>query len=745
MIPRPRDLVVVLAAFLASALIARALEPQDAAMRPLPPAGHRYALLIGCTRYPGLRTPERSYDLVGPRNDALLLEKLLTERYGFRPGDVVKLIEGLGPQLGPTRANIERELKRLASKARTGDFVVITYSGHGSQQPDQIPPDPVDPEPDGMDEILLPSDASRPSVGGTAVPNALVDDDFHKLLEAIMKTGARTCVVIDACHSGTSTRADVVTRNVPPDDFFSEEILADARRRAGAARALVPAGEERSFEMPEQGGDLVVVYAALPTEVTVEMRMPPDLISGRGETYGLLSYTINQVLTNARSPLTYRDLIDRVYAQYNAWGRTSPTPLVEGRSRDTQVLGGGTAGPPSILLMLDAGTGMRINAGAIHGLTEGTVLAVRPPAGTGDAGRVIGHVRVAPGGLGVLESRVEPCADPNSRGRAVEPTAFLPASRCTPEVIDLGDQKLRVALETPGAAAGTLETPFARSLAAAAAEPTALFHLVRDASTGRPAWVVRLKANQAELARVQDATAPGAAAPEQFGPVAATEEEAAVVADWLNRIARVEALKRLAASFQKGGSASGSGLGLEARMLVMNNPADPGKPLGDGARGLPVIRDGQLFACELANRGMASIDVSVLFLSSDYGIDLSYPEPGVVLDNRLPPVRGESKPLRTPSEEITAETVGVERLLVVAVASRGRGQPVDFSALQQPGIRSERRSAGARFVGDQLRELIPDGLRGARRLDLEKIEFRIFTWRTEARDAGALISADLVS
>src|SRR5208337_3722816 len=344
MIPRPCDLVVVLAAFLASASIARALEPQDAATRPLPPAGHRYALLIGCTRYPGLRTPERKYDLIGPRNDALLLEKLLTERYGFRPGDVVKLIEGLGPQLGPTRANIERELKRLASKARTGDFVVITYSGHGSQQPDQIPPDPADPEPDGMDEILLPSDASRPSVGGTAVPNALVDDDLHKLLEAIMKTGARTCVVIDACHSGTSTRADVVTRNVPPEDFFSEEILADARRRAGAARALAPAGEERSFEMPEQGGDLVAVYAALPTEVTVEMRMPPDLISGRGETYGLLSYTINQVLTNARSPLTYRDLIDRVYAQYNAWGRTSPTPLVEGRSRDTQVLGGGTAG-----------------------------------------------------------------------------------------------------------------------------------------------------------------------------------------------------------------------------------------------------------------------------------------------------------------------------------------------------------------------------------------------------------------
>ena len=49
----------------------------------------------------------------------------------------------------PTRANIEREFRRLAEQAHEGDQVVILLAGHGARQP----ADPDNHEPDGIDEI----------------------------------------------------------------------------------------------------------------------------------------------------------------------------------------------------------------------------------------------------------------------------------------------------------------------------------------------------------------------------------------------------------------------------------------------------------------------------------------------------------------------------------------------------------------------------------------------------------------
>ena len=125
-----------------------------------------------------MQTPQRSYDLIGPGNDVPLLKRLLSETYQFPAEDIVMLVEGRGADARPTRVNIVRKLRRCSEKARSGNRVVIAFSGHGSQQPDQAPTDPADPEPDGFDEILLPADAGR-SEDGRTVPNALVDDDLH--------------------------------------------------------------------------------------------------------------------------------------------------------------------------------------------------------------------------------------------------------------------------------------------------------------------------------------------------------------------------------------------------------------------------------------------------------------------------------------------------------------------------------------------------------------------------------------
>ncbi|MGE4253532.1 MAG: caspase family protein, partial [Parvibaculaceae bacterium] len=121
----------------------------------------RHALLIGVSDYdnPNIR------DLHGPRNDVTMMWRLLKTQ-SFKPeninvvSDIVT--EGTDyPKASalPTHAAILAALDALKQKANQGDFIVIYFSGHGTDQPD-VPGD-AEPEPEanGVDQVLLPRDA----------------------------------------------------------------------------------------------------------------------------------------------------------------------------------------------------------------------------------------------------------------------------------------------------------------------------------------------------------------------------------------------------------------------------------------------------------------------------------------------------------------------------------------------------------------------------------------------------------
>ena len=79
-----------------------------------------------------------------------LIGRLLRERYQFPAEGIVTLTEDEGsPALRPTRANIEREFRRLADQAREGDQVVILLAGHGSQPSRRIHRTRLTPSPMG--------------------------------------------------------------------------------------------------------------------------------------------------------------------------------------------------------------------------------------------------------------------------------------------------------------------------------------------------------------------------------------------------------------------------------------------------------------------------------------------------------------------------------------------------------------------------------------------------------------------
>ncbi len=99
-----------------------------------------------------------------------------------------------------TLENIREALARwLVEGVGPEDRVLFYFSGHGSQVKDRK--GETSDEADGADEVLCPYDVGRE---GEKLTNALLDDDFGKLLSAI--PAGRIFVFLDACHSGTATR-----------------------------------------------------------------------------------------------------------------------------------------------------------------------------------------------------------------------------------------------------------------------------------------------------------------------------------------------------------------------------------------------------------------------------------------------------------------------------------------------------------------------------------------------------------
>lgn len=180
------------------------------------------ALCIGINNYPGTHM-----DLQGCVNDANDWAVTLAER-GFA---VDKLLDSQA-----TKAAMMSAMEDLIARASKGDSLVITFSGHGTYQPDTD-----GDEADGLDEALCPYDLQTSGA-------ALTDDEI-KALFATRKDGVRIVLISDSCHSGTVTRAaaaeagaDTRPRFMPMGNWLPDSLLP--RNRAGevATTTVAPVG-----------------------------------------------------------------------------------------------------------------------------------------------------------------------------------------------------------------------------------------------------------------------------------------------------------------------------------------------------------------------------------------------------------------------------------------------------------------------------------------------------------------------
>lgn len=145
---------------------------------PSPLTGKRQALCIGVDAY-----PNPANRLRGCVADALAWETALTQ-LGFSVG---RLHDGAA-----TRSNIIDALNTMIQQSRSGDILVVQYSGHGTHVPD-LDGDEIS----GQDQAICPVDFEDGQL--------LIDDDIRGIFERLPSAVHLTCFM-DNCFSYSNTR-----------------------------------------------------------------------------------------------------------------------------------------------------------------------------------------------------------------------------------------------------------------------------------------------------------------------------------------------------------------------------------------------------------------------------------------------------------------------------------------------------------------------------------------------------------
>ena len=649
-----------------------------------PGAVRRYALLVGVTEF--IAPAMAKHNLQGPANDVFLLRTLLTGD-GFRvpPANIVSLA-GLPAEASarPTRANIEREFLRLQSITGPGDQVLVLLAGHGTQQPADADPD--DEEPDGLDEVFLPTDAEGWDQSANRIANGIVDDDIRRWVGLIRNQGAVVTIIVDACHSGTITRGGGSAwrdRGIPVDALVPPAALAAARKRSAAPSR---GGQARAFELAKGSGEIAALYAADVGEATPELPMPDR----NGPVHGLFTYTLTRVLSGHPESLTYRELVRHVIDRYRTDG-FAPTPAFEGAGVDRAVLGEQTTRARATFA-LDARystTRWLLSAGSVHGLTRGSILEVLPQAG-GTATRA-GYVRIDD--VRPTTSLVTPI--PFAKMAAPNAARVAPGSVARVAHHEFGPLRLRVALQDRRG-----PPALERALSAV---PALSQGLVERVDSEDADWFLQTAVNRVILTPAAPRESRGGTGSQTVAKrfdVGALDDPQlpSLLTERLRRIARAANLTRLSSYVD-------ADAGLSVEVLRYAKGAAAGVSLlATGSA--PIVMAGDRLQFVIRNTGTVPLDITVLYIDADFGIQGVFPETDRELDNRLDPGRER----RLEAGTVSADPFGWESVVVLGVESTARHE--NFRLLAQESIDEVRGASGG--LRSPLRALLESAMAGTR-------------------------------
>ena len=148
-----------------------------------------YALVIGIDY---IKTPE--IKLNGCCTDAYNTKEMLLNRYGFLNDNITILTDDNTDITKECNTkNIEAALKDLTEKTtKDARFIIVFYSGHGTQTPDEIGKDF---EIDGKDECWVLTDYKTKGY--------FTDDKLKSLFLDKLGDNVNVLIISDSCHSGS--------------------------------------------------------------------------------------------------------------------------------------------------------------------------------------------------------------------------------------------------------------------------------------------------------------------------------------------------------------------------------------------------------------------------------------------------------------------------------------------------------------------------------------------------------------
>jgi hypothetical protein len=620
-------------------------------------AARKHALLVGVSKYPNLTL---SSQLEGSANDVVLMKQVLQEK-GFATRHIQVLSE---KSVLPTRRNILGALKRLTRQVRAGDFVFLYFAGHGSQQP--ISSSAQHHEPDGLDEIFLPRDIGLWNDQLGTVKNVIVDNELTPYLTALRRKGVFIWIVFDSCHSGTMTRAipkkDIRERRVSPRALG---IPSNRLNRLPPHRGVLAESTRRDSSSSRGSAGYVAFYAAQTTETTPELPLPMNHWVQRP--HGLFTYTLAEVLSQNES-LSYRQLGELILQRYAAQSRRSSTPLFEGTDLDAPIFGSHAHGKSPLLQwqIQRKWNRLKIAAGQIHGLAQGSLLAILSNA---TATHVLGYAKITRSRI--FDSDIKSISyggkpalaikrlSKNAYLRLVEPKVSLTLRiALLPQLkrrSNASESKMRQVLKKIIAS----KRKFGVDLKWVSANEEADLHLLlKDDQL----WFLPPTAELIEKGLHKTHSI-------RINTIDLREK----LVNRFQSIANVLSLLRIFQQIPRSWQF--------ARQISMSATIEhAGKRSPFNADKIPRLYKGDFLRLDVTNRSHSAVDVTILFLDSEYGITTMYPTEANEV-NRIE--AGGNGLLKF---ELFADTTGIERLVVIAVEAQPKTMMKNFSFLAQPKL-----------------------------------------------------------
>jgi len=547
------------------------------------------ALLVGVSE---LANQPASLWLQAPRNDVLLMRDALV-RQGFAPTDVMVLADGVPGAALPDAQAIRDALQRLLAQSRSGDFVVLYFSGHGTRVRDAAKRYQ---EPDGLAENFLARDV-RGAIGGNGggagpLGGGMRDVDFDGWVQAFLARNVFVWSVFDTCSAASMTRSLRTEPAQPADDEVRwRGVRADQLVAAAAATdEAVPAAPSAPAVARAR---YVAFFASESHQVTPELRLPRG--DRRARPQGLLTWAVAQSLE--RRPPTWRALFDGVLSLYPPVidelaqrfpARELPSPVAEG-NLDLPLFAN-PAGAVTTRPLWSARRGgamLALAAGQIDGLVPRQrvqVTAVLDDGAQREAEAELVDVGLAQSSLRVPEAlqavggsalwRVQPLDGPAALALQVRAEQPLPAG-------------LSLAYPASIASAGD-----------AAAD-------VRVVPAGGGGWRLELLS------------------PALGGPAAVPLRDAQALRQRLEALARLKWLARLPGLAQGGRI---DGLEVQIERWQGSELLGTGDALGQAA--LPPPPEGQRIALNVHNTSGQSIDLAVIGVDAQGALRAVYPPDG---------------------------------------------------------------------------------------------------------------------